>query len=692
MCQTPMNESWSSHSNRLWAARLVAAGSISVFAEFAVNMPGSYLGSYNELTPFGTGYAAWTCLAVLIGAWAWLSGRTWANRFSILFLCGNVAVFLPPLAVDPVISGVVLLWNLTLMGIAIFSTPLPPLLPLDSAATAAGQLSRWIALNHRAVRHLLAVAIVLTISAVGYRIGSRLPAQTVCLVLDGIILTLTARFLFLSYRAGSRIALVVVVPLFLAIVNAGRPEVALSWLGVYNALVLVMVLARSAVIVDVVRHFFKRPALLLATSFASSIAVGTLFLSFPAASSDGVSVSPLDALFTATSASCVTGLIVLDTPVDFSHFGHMAILLLIQFGGLNIMVLSAFAALLLGRGLGLSGERAFSRALDLPMARSAQQIAAFIVLATVLLEAIGASLLAVSFARHGRETGEAIWLGLFHAVSAFCNAGFSLQSDSLTMFSDDPFNLITMCSLITLGGVGFSVLGAAWALIRGRRQPNLSVQVRLVLWSSLLLVVLGALWFGTTEWHRSLDGLTTTDKVVNALLQSVTLRTAGFNSVEMGLLHPATLLMMMLFMFIGAAPGGTGGGIKVTTGAVLMGAIPAITQGRSRVVLFRRTVPLQIVYRSAAIAVIAVLVAFAATALILASHPMPLRDCLFEVLSALGTVGLSLGATRELNPFGKFVIIAVMFIGRVGPLTLALLLGRASLGRVTHPDARIMVG
>lgn len=686
-----MIHSSSLESARLWAARIVGAGSISIFALFAVDMPGGYFGSTNVLTAFGEGYAAWNALAMAIAAWAWLSHRRWANRFSIAFLCGNVAVFLPPLAGDPVICGAVFLWNLTLMGLAVFSPSLPPYATGEPEGAPEEPLSRWLAANYRAIRHLLVVAIVLTISAVGYGIGNRLAAQTLCLALDGLVFALTAGFILLSYRAGSRTPIVLALPLLLAILSAGHPEAALSWLGAYNAIVLIMILSRSAVIADVVRHFFQRPALLLAASFALAIAVGTLFLSFPSASS-GASVSPLDALFTATSASCVTGLIVLDTPAAFSRFGHTVIMLLIQFGGLNIMVLSAFTALLLGQRLGLSGERAFSNVLDLPLERSAQRVAAFIVLATLTIEAAGASLLAVTFLRHGREIGEAVWLGAFHAVSAFCNAGFSLQSDSLIPFRTDPLHLLTMCSLITLGGLGFSVLGAAWALMRGRPSRGLSVQVRLVLWTSLFLVALGATWFAAGEWHRSLEGLAVTDKLTNALLQSVTLRTAGFNSVNLGLLHPAIVLMMMLFMFIGAAPGGTGGGIKVTTGAVLLGAIPGIVQGRARVVIFRRTVPLETVYRSAAIAVIAGLVAFGGTALILMTHSIAFKECLFEVLSALGTVGLSLGATRELNPFGKLVIIAVMFIGRVGPLTLALLLGRASARRVTHPDARIMVG
>jgi trk system potassium uptake protein TrkH len=678
-------------NNRLWAARLAGAGGISIFALFAVDMPAGYFGGTNVLTTFGAAYAAWTVLAMALGAWAWLSRRRWANRFSIAFLCGNVAAFLPPLAGDPVICGAVFLWNLTLLGIAVFGPSLPPLTPPEPAGTPEAPLSRWLEINHRAIRHLLAVAIVLTVSAVGYGIGNRLAAQTLCLALDGLVILVTARFVVLSYRAGSRTPIVLALPLLLAALNATRPEAALSWLGAYNAIVLVMILGRSAVVADIVRHFFQRPALLLVASFALAIAMGTLFLSFPSASG-GAPVSPLDALFTATSASCVTGLIVLNTPVDFSHFGHTVIMLLIQFGGLNIMVLSAFTALLLGQRLGLSGERAFSHVLDLPLERSAQRVAAFIVLATLATEAAGASLLAATFMRHGRDIGEAIWLGAFHSVSAFCNAGFSLQSDSLVPFRNDPLHLLTMCALITLGGLGFSVLGAGWALMRGRPHRGFSVQVRLVLWASLFLVALGTVWFAAAEWHGALEGLAARDKLANALLQTVTLRTAGFNSVNMALLHPATLLMMMLFMFIGAAPGGTGGGIKVTTGSVLLGAIPAIVQGRSRVVIFRRTVPLETVYRSAAIAVIAGLVAFGGTALILMTHAIAFKECLFEVLSALGTVGLSLGATRELNPFGKLVIIAVMFIGRVGPLTLALLLGRASAGRVTHPDARIMVG
>jgi trk system potassium uptake protein TrkH len=678
--------------SRLWAARLVGVGSISALAVFTVNMPGGFMGEANVLTAFDLGYAAWSALAVFLGAWGWLSLSRWTKWFSIFFVCGNVAVFVPPLGGDPVICGAVLLWNLALLGLLISGPSSQRLVQQEAASALQGQLSNWLALNYRAVRHLLVVAIVLTISVAGYRVGSRLPAQTVCLIVDGIAFVFTAHYLILTYRTGSKLAVLAALPLLLAILNSGHPSTAISWVGVYNVLVLAMLLSRSVTVVDIVGHFFRQPGLLLATSFALIIAVGTVFLSFPAASARTAHVSPLDALFTATSASCVTGLIVLDTPVQFSHFGHTVILSLIQCGGLNIMVLSAFAALLLGRRLGLSGEKAFGAVLDLPLARSAQHIATFIVLATLTIEAVGASMLAASFVRHGRETGEAVWFGVFHAVSAFCNAGFALQSDSLSAFRQDPWFLFVMCLLITLGGLGFSVLGAGWAMIRGRRERGLSVQIKLVLWSSLFLVAIGTVWFGAIEWNRSLHGLAIHDKLMNALLQSVTCRTAGFNSVDMTLLHPASLLLMMLLMFVGAAPGSTGGGIKVTTGAVLIGAISAISRGQSRVVIFRRTVPLETVYRSAAIAVVAGLVAFGAVALILLTHQIDFKACLFEVLSALGTVGLSLGATKQLSPFGKLVIIAVMFIGRVGPLTLALMLGRASAGRLSYPDARIMVG
>jgi trk system potassium uptake protein TrkH len=383
---------------------------------------------------------------------------------------------------------------------------------------------------------------------------------------------------------------------------------------------------------------------------------------------------------------------VLDTPNDFSTFGQVVILMLIQVGGLNIMVLSTFAAILLGRGLGLKGERALGELLDLQAVRSAYRLIVFIVVATLVVEGLGAVALAAAFFGHGHSLGQAAWGGLFHSVSAFCNAGFALQSDSLVEFSGDPLVLLTMATLITLGGLGFAVLAFAWLRVSGMKRIGLAVQVKVVLASSLVLVLVGAVVFGTVEWSRSLEGMDVVDRVVNTVFQSVTARTAGFNSVPFDALHPASILMMMILMFIGASPGGTGGGIKTTTFAVLLSVIPAVARGRSHVVLFGRRLTLETVFRSAVIAVVGALLVLAGALLLLVSQEGSLDGLFFEAVSAFGTVGLSLGVTSSLNGFGKIVVIGVMLAGRIGPLALALLLGRSAESRVEYPEARLMVG
>jgi trk system potassium uptake protein TrkH len=403
-------------------------------------------------------------------------------------------------------------------------------------------------------------------------------------------------------------------------------------------------------------------------------------------------VAPVDALFTATSATCVTGLIVLDTPSDFSTVGHAIILGLIQAGGLNIMVLSAFAALLLGQGLGLRGERALGEVLDLHPARSPRRLVRFIVIGTLSLEAAGAVILGLAFAGHGDAAPTAAWRGVFTSVSAFCNAGFALQSDSLIGFADSPTVLLTVAALIVLGGIGFAVLLFGWLRLGRHQALGFATQARVVVLASLALVVAGALAYGALEWNRSLAGLTPAQAAVNALFQSVTLRTAGFNSVPFDHLGPATVLMMLAFMFVGASPGGTGGGIKTTTAVVLLASVAAVVRGEPRATILGRTVPLETVFRSAAVTALGALTVLASGLLVLATQTGAFQALVFEVFSAFGTVGLSLGATAHLDTLGKLVIALVMLVGRVGPLSLALLFGRRGGGRVRYPEARLMVG
>jgi len=516
----------------------------------------------------------------------------------------------------------------------------------------------------------------------------------VCLALDLGVLALTAPFSVGVMRQRRRylVALAVLLALGLPSALASFPAL-LALLGTVQAGVLALMLGRSEVFDDLLRSFYARPALLIVSTFAALVGGGALLLSFSAASAGPVSVSFVDALFTATSATCVTGLIVLDTPVAFSSFGHVVILVLIQFGGLGIMVFSTFATVLLGGRLALRGEQALEELLDLSSPGSAYALTRFIVVSTLAIEALGACLLALSFHHHyGYEPLDALWRGVFHAISAFCNAGFSLWSDSLVQFQRDTFVQGVHMGLITCGGLGFTVLAALWLKLR-QREGRQSLQTRVVLLVSLGLSLGGALLYALTEWDASLKALPSAgEKLLGALFQSVSLRTAGFNTVDLGGLERSTILMMVVWMFIGASPGSTGGGIKTTTFAVMLAAIPALVRGQPRALLLRRTIPHEIIYRAATIMTLATMVAVVLVFVLLATHDLRFDVVVFEAVSALATVGLSIGATAELNALGKWAIVVTMFIGRVGPVSLALALSAPRQSQISFPEAKLMVG
>jgi trk system potassium uptake protein TrkH len=674
---------------RLEAAQLAGAGALATLGQFAVDMPGGYFGRSDHMTPVGYAFVALQLLLVALGVRTRLRHRRRAQRVASLLLSLNLGLFVAPLATDAVVAGGVVLWHAALLGHLLFPRRVSG--PLRSPG--AGELGSWLVRLGPALRHLLLVSLLASTAVVGYGIGDRVPAMIVCLLLGAAAVGLGVPFLRLLWGAGARWRLLPMALLLLAAVaTAGRPAVALTFLALLQGLLLLQLLLALPTLRELLDLFFSRPPLLIAGTFLLLIASGTLLLSFPAASADGTPIDPVDALFTATSASCVTGLIVLDTPVDFSFFGQLVILALLQVGGLNIMVLSTFAALILGRSPSLRQERALGEVLDLQPERSAFPLIRFIVVATLATEGVGAGCLAVAYHRLGEALPQALWKGTFHAVSAFCNAGFALHSDSLVGFRENPLVLGTVAALITAGGLGFAVLAAGWQKLHSARRSPLATQVQLVLVTSATLVVAGTAWYAAAEWHRSLAGLGTFDKLTNALFQSVTLRTAGFNSVDFAPLQPSTILLMLAFMFIGASPGSTGGGIKTTTAAVLLSAIPALARGRRRVVLFGRALPLETVYRAAAIAVISATLVFLATGLLLATQPLAFDRALFEVVSAVATVGLSLGATAEVDTLGKIVLIVAMFLGRIGPLTLAFLLGRQGQNRLRYPEARVMVG
>jgi trk system potassium uptake protein TrkH len=434
----------------------------------------------------------------------------------------------------------------------------------------------------------------------------------------------------------------------------------------------------------------SQPARLLVVTFLALCIAGTLLLALPAASTRPAGFSPLDAAFTAVSAVCVTGLIVLDTPNDFSGFGQAGILLLIQLGGLGIMTFSTAALGLLGRRLSLRHEGAVASVLSAGGRNELFRALRLLLSVTFVSEAAGAALLLPLFLREGDAWMQALWRAVFTSVSAFCNAGFALQSDSLVSYQQNPWILHIVALLIILGGLSPAVVVAIPDFLRGRR---VAAQIKLALTTSLLLLGSGAFAVTAIEWNNTLAGLSFFDRLHNGWFQSVTLRTAGFNSIDIAAVHAPVLTLMMVWMFIGGSPGGTAGGIKTTTAALLMLAVGAAIRGRWDVIAFRRRIRTETVYKAAAIGTLGLGSLLLVVVALQLTQDLPGAMAPFEAVSALATVGLSAGGTARLDEVGKVVIMAAMFAGRVGPLTLFLFLsGRFEKSSWEFPEERIDVG
>lgn len=433
------------------------------------------------------------------------------------------------------------------------------------------------------------------------------------------------------------------------------------------------------------------PARLVAGSFASVILLGTLLLTIPAATRAGSTTSFVDALFTATSAVCVTGLIVVDTAEHFTLFGQVIIITLIQIGGLGIMTMSAASTLFLGHSIGLRGRTVMAELLDSSDITQLKRLTLSIVQATLLVELAGGLLLFSRFHALGRPVAEALWLGLFHSVSAFCNAGFALFSDSLMGFRSDGLLVVCVSALIILGGLGFSVLREL-SLVATGRSRELSVHSRLVLLVTALLLGAGAAGFYILEAEASMRGLTQGERLLSSWFASVTPRTAGFNTLPMGQLSQAGVFLTLVMMFIGASPGSTGGGIKTSTLGVIVLAVRQALTGRA-VVVFGRSLARATVDKAYAMAFLALAVVMVFAGVLCVTEDAPLVTVLFEATSAFGTVGLSLDFTAKLTTAGRLLISALMFTGRVGPLTLMLALGAVARRQpLEYPEGRVMIG
>lgn len=445
------------------------------------------------------------------------------------------------------------------------------------------------------------------------------------------------------------------------------------------------------------------PGELIFLSYMLAIVIGALLLMLPAATVSG-RIDAIDALFTATSAVCVTGLAVLDTGSDFSLFGQWVILALIQLGGIGIMTFSVAIFRLIGRQISFRERLAVQDVFTHTPGEDVYQILRAIFLFTAVAEIIGVILLFAHWL-FVYPWPDALRFAVFHAVSAFCNAGFALHSDSMMAYRGGWLLNGTLCGLIVLGGIGFPVVYDLYHTLITRRgqRPKLLAQTKVVLLTTVILITGGAILFWLLEQNNVLRGLPAGEAFLASLFQSVTARTAGFNTVDIAALTDATLAMMMFLMFFGAAPGSCGGGVKVTTLALVSAFAWSRLRHERRVNLFKKSVPGDTMTKSVVLIIISMALISLIFFLLLLSAPAdaamglqqnnPFLVYLFETISAFATVGLSMGATTQLTFAGKLWIILMMLIGRVGVLTIAyVVVGPTATRGLEYAEENIMVG
>ena len=410
-------------------------------------------------------------------------------------------------------------------------------------------------------------------------------------------------------------------------------------------------------------------------SFLLVIAVGTLLLTLPISSRTG-RLGVIDAMFTATSATCVTGLIVRDTWSQFSLFGQVIILMLIQVGGLGLVTLTSFFALAARRRMGFRDLRLLGESVSADGLSKATEVLKIVIKLAAAFEAVGIVLLLFAFVP--QFGAEGVWVSVFTAISAFCNAGFDLFGrfgaySSLVPYVNNYYVQAVVMFMIMAGGLGFMV----WVeLAEYRKKRRLSLHAKVVLQFSVIFWVGGAVLLALLEWSnpRTMGGLSVPGKIMAALFQSVSTRTAGMNTIDLAACSPISKLLMSVLQFIGAAPGSTGGGVKVTTFAVLILTIRSVAQGRDDCVIGGHHIESKTVYRALTIIVIGAVAAFGSAVVVYynTAETVSVIDCIFESCSAFGTVGLSVGVTGQLNTGAKLLYMACMFMGRVGPVSLAI--------------------
>jgi trk system potassium uptake protein TrkH len=445
------------------------------------------------------------------------------------------------------------------------------------------------------------------------------------------------------------------------------------------------------------KRFRPNPPQALAFGFIVMIVAGSILLSLPISSSDRNGMPIIDALFMATSATCVTGLAFYNIGQDFSAFGQVVLLFLVQIGGLGFMTVATLAALVFRRRISFRERLILQEAMNQTTTEGIVRLIRKVLLYALVIEAVGALILAIRWAFE-MPLGQALYFGVFHSISIFNNAGFDLfgmfpdRAGSLMHYVEDPIvNLVTIV-LIILGGIGFIVISD---LLSYPKNKKLTLHSKVVLSVSGGLIGLGTLVIFLFEFTNptTLGPLSPIGKTFGAMFQSVTARSAGLSTLDVGMLRQATQFFMIILMFIGAAPGSSGGGIKVTTFAILIGAMIAMVRGKEDIVMFRYRIAKDRIYKAITFTLLSFFLIVIAAMVLSTTENFPFLGILFEVTSAYGTAGMSMGLTSQLTTFGKFVIIVLMFVGRLGPVTLAFTLTpKAEKELFRFPEGKITIG
>lgn len=430
---------------------------------------------------------------------------------------------------------------------------------------------------------------------------------------------------------------------------------------------------------------------IIVLGFLGAILLGALLLMLPFATADGKGASFADAFFTATSATCVTGLIVQDTATYWSGFGQAVILIMIQIGGMGVVTIAVAVSVASGKKIGLMQRSTMQEAISAPQMGGIVKLTGFILITTAIIETLGAAVMAPVFIKEfGFPKG--IWYAVFHSVSAFCNAGFDLMGakekySSLTYFIDNPLINITIMTLIIVGGIGFLV----WQDVKTNKihLHRYRMQSKLVLITSAVLIVLPAIAFFVSDF----SGMPLRTRILSSLFQSVTTRTAGFNTADLTQMNSGNTAVMIVLMLIGGSPGSTAGGMKTTTLAVLILTAVSVFRRKEHTNFAGRSIADSVLRNAIAIVTMYVSLFLAGGVIITVIEKLPMMTCMFETASAIGTVGLTLGITPSLGPVSRMILVFLMYIGRVGGLTLifsALTTNQSNMARL--PQEKLTVG